>query len=336
MHEFRLTLSPDTGAGDSSGPGVSMGADVESVISPTVPTIPDRGASIPTMRRPLPIPSQDQDKTSKATTKPGADASRKEIGDLSTNDEGSGEDSETSLGEKDKDKDLESRFDRHPRFQQLHEKVKKAEDQNAQLIQRLSYLEGQLAASSQGKASQPAGQQQADFVDITTMKPDEITDKFMDDPLGFLGNFARQIKAEISSTMTQELSGKSHEDRVRGGFQKYADENPGFLEKWNSGEISRFIEQNPHHGPISAYHELTKQTAEEAHKKALEDAVKAAEQKVLKQLKAKQGASVLGSGPSATGRATNQVPDELVNPQKYGGKDKVLVARHLARMSRGT
>jgi hypothetical protein len=111
-------------------------------------------------------------------------------------------------------------------------------------------------------------------------------------------------------------------------YVTYAKENPDFDEMWDGGDLKAYMDENPGHTAISAHQMLT---MEKRIQGAVEEATKDAEKKAASNLKVKQNARVLGSGPSAGGKAVGQVPVELKDTKKYGGLTAVLTARSMAR-----
>ena len=95
---------------------------------------------------------------------------------------------------------------------------------------------------------------------------------------------------------------------------------------WDSGEIVRFIEANPGHNPISAYHAMTYETRmQKAIEEARAKAIKETEEKVNKNWMAKRQARVLGTGPSGPGADTED--KELKDVKSQGGLYNVLAKR---------
>jgi hypothetical protein len=126
---------------------------------------------------------------------------------------------------------------------------------------------------------------------------------------------------------------KAQEDAVNRGIDQFSEQNPDFMDMVMAGDIARFIERNPIHNAISAYHTLKAQqdpevTDEEI--EAYEQQIREDErQKTLQQVRAKQGATVLdggsGSGPDA--RVQTHMDPDLQDTEKHGGKVSVIAQR---------
>ncbi|MBU4055971.1 MAG: hypothetical protein KKA41_16560, partial [Proteobacteria bacterium] len=100
--------------------------------------------------------------------------------------------------------------------------------------------------------------------------------------------------------------------------------------KWEAGEIQNFMAKNP--GVIAAHIAMS---TEDRIKEAVAKAEKDTETRIYETLKAKGTAKTLSAGPADAGHTVDSETDELKNPDKYGGADKVLLDRMLRRQ-RGT
>jgi len=206
------------------------------------------------------------------------------------------------------DKD-DLRFDKHPRFQQM--------------LKTQNDLKAELKALKEEPVEK-------DYKDIRDMTEEELLE-MSDNPKEYQENLRKQITAEVTRDITESLSAKMHEEKVLSTFDKYVEENDSFNEMWESGEIQKFMNDNPGHNSISAHMAMT---AEDKQAKAIEEAVakaiKETEEKVIKNFKAKKGAKVLSEGSSTTGTSQTIAP-ELKDPKKFGGINTVLAARLKAR-----
>lgn len=222
------------------------------------------------------------------------------------------------------------RFDKHPRFQKL---IK----DNTDLKERLARTEGKLEVIETRKTTE-----EPDYKDITTMSVEDLNEWRDEDPKAFYANLAKQARAEVKAELLDEMKkettaseAKTLEQRQVETYEKYAEKNPDFDEMWDSGEIGRYMRDNPGHNAISAHMALTVEKRSGQSKEeidaAIAKAVKETEDRILKEIKVKGAASVLGAGPSASPRKSDEIPDEIKNTEKYGGKTAVLVSRLRAR-----
>ena len=160
------------------------------------------------------------------------------------------------------------------------------------------------------------------YKDITTMSKEELIEWQEDDPHGYAANLYRQFVAE----KTMEDEQKAQQTTVQKTFQTYEEKNADFRQMWDSGKIQEFMNANPGHNAISAHMTMTENTRIEA---AVTKATKEAEERITKNFLAKRNAQVISDGGVI--KDTSDLPDELKNPQKYGGATSALSAR-LERM----
>lgn len=234
---------------------------------------------------------------------------------------------------KEKEKAESERFDKHPRFKELTTANRELRERLAKADGRIDGLEKQVTTKDK---------KEPDYKDITTMSTEELTEWQDEDPKAFYANLARQSRAEVREEVLDEMKderatsqAKTVEEKQIETYEKYAEKNPDFDEMWDSGAIEKFMRANPGHNAISAHMSLTTEKRSGDTKKDIDDAVakavKETEEKILKNIKAKGAAVVLGAGPSTTPGLTEAIPDEMKNSKKYGGKTAVLVSRLKAR-----
>jgi len=234
---------------------------------------------------------------------------------------------------KTKEKADSERFDKHPRFKELT-------TANRELRERLAKADGRI--DELAKQITAKGTKEPDYKDITGMSAEELNEWRDDDPKAFYANLARQARAEVREELLDEMKeeratsqAKTLEEKQVETYEKYAEKNPDFDEMWDSGAIEKFMRANPGHNAISAHMSLTAEKRTGDTKKdidaAVTKAIKETEEKILKNIKAKGAASVLGAGPSTAPGPSEALPDEMKNSKKYGGKTAVLVSRLKAR-----
>ena len=215
----------------------------------------------------------------------------------------------------------EDRFDQHPRWKEI-------------MSQRDTFMERALKAEAQLQAKapeKPAEKPELDFKDLDEFESEKIQEWMDEDPKGFYANLLRQARHEIREEVTREIEErnqtKSYESRVEQSYKDYVDKNPDFTEAWNTGSVQKYMDEHPGHNAMSAHMAMTMEDRIASVKKETE---KEAEKRILENLKAKGNARGLEAGPS-TGQPSAGVPDELQNPDKYGGKESVLLSRFLRR-----
>lgn len=231
---------------------------------------------------------------------------------------------EDELHEKAGDKDTD-RYDKDPRFKEVITQRETEKEQRIRAEVERDFLRTQLLKDP--KTAEPEVKPDLDYKDMSVMTEEELADWQADDPKGYLANLLRQAKAEVTvaikTEMEQENAVKSQQTKAIEVLDNYAKENPTFDKMWETGDIQKFMRENPGHTAISAHIILTKETRE---KEIAEKARKETEETVRKNFKAKQNAKVIGQGPSVAGRQTEE-DEVLKNTKEHGGVVSVLTSR---------
>ena len=247
-----------------------------------------------------------------------------------TEDAGKGEEKDTPEPKKDATSEGdETRFDKHPRWQQMLQEREQAKQLAEQERIARAKLEGELEALKRQPTVEKAPVK-ADYKDITALTAEEIAEWQATDPKGFAANMYAQVKAEALMKMQEDLKAEREKEKSRISIEKtykdFEDKHKDFKPMWDSGEIVRFIEANPGHNPISAYQAMTYETRmQKAIEEARAKAIKETEEKVNKNWQAKKQARVLGTGPSGPGVDTED--KELKDVKTQGGLYNVLAKR---------
>jgi hypothetical protein len=245
-------------------------------------------------------------------------------------DAGKGEEKETPEPKKDATSEGdETRFDKHPRWQQMLQEREQAKQTAEQERIARAKLEGELEALRRQPPVEKAPAK-ADYKDITALTAEEIAEWQATDPKGFAANMYAQVKAEAMTQMQESLRAEREQEKNRISIEKtykeFEDKHKDFKPMWDSGEIVKFIEANPGHNPISAYQAMTYETRmQKAIEEARAKAIKETEEKVNKNWQAKRTARVLGAGPSGAGTETED--KELKDVKTQGGLYNVLAKR---------
>ncbi len=218
------------------------------------------------------------------------------------------------------------RFDKHPRFQELIQS-------NREYRERIAKLEGTLETMKEFAPKAEKKNEAPTFVDITTKTDDELREWMQEDPKGYNANLYAQIRHELMQEYQQARTQESARTSVQKTFDGYAEKNPDFLPMWKSGEIKRFMDENPGHNAISAHILLTAEKRKGESEKQMQEriakAVKEAEEKVTKNFQAKKSATVLSGAPSAAPASGEDA--ELKDTKSRGGLVTTLTER-LQRM----
>lgn len=220
------------------------------------------------------------------------------------------------------DEEFQTRFDKHPRFQQLIKERDELKGQVSSISEKLETLMRQKPEPAQG----------ADFDARIAALKRERDDGNID--LDEYEAKRDQIREEqIQAKVDQQLSGARQHEELQKSKAQLLSENP-FIEtilNENGADLKRIMDGNHLHDELSAALMLHIDSLEKGKQAEIDDAVakavKEAEEKFIKNSEAKRTARALGSGPKAT-------PDEhaeLKNTKERGGVTNVLAER-LKRM----
>lgn len=259
-----------------------------------------------------------------------------------TDDKGQGTDdkSKAAAGADDKgadDKggnDDDGRFDKHPRFQELHKRATEAEA-------KLSILAKSPVGMQEAAVSEIPVNDKGEpiFKDITKMSAAEVREWQEDDPIGFEENQRARTLHEISiqnQKAQQAEMRKMTFEQISKTFDDYAAEHSDFSKMWDSGEIETYMRQHPGHNAISAHMAITATGNQSNVQKMIDEAVAKARKEerelVTKNFQAKRNATVIDSGTPTRG-TTDGIDPALQDTNKFGGRNTVL-ANRLAELRR--
>lgn len=179
------------------------------------------------------------------------------------------------------------------------------------------------------------------FKDITQMSKEELLEWQEDDPKGYAANMKAQVlweaRQELKAEQEAQSAQSTQEQRnalIGKTFKSFEEKNPDFRPMWDSGELKKFMTENPGHNAISAYHELT---FEKRLKAAVDEAVakttKEVEERVTANFKAKRNAEVLGTGDGGLPPGPDD-DQSLKDTKSHGGLINTLVERHRQRVAK--
>lgn len=222
------------------------------------------------------------------------------------------------------DDEENTRFDQHPRFQQL----RKERDDERKARER---LEAQMEILTKVVDAPPdvEGEKTDNlpYRDTGKMTEEELAEWQANDPKGFADNLAAKIKHDLLVDMQRQSEATSRRNATEQTYARFAEKNPDFRSRWETGEIKKFIERNPGHNPMSAYHDIISEDREKSVQTRIDEAVAKAktdtEKEVLARIKSKQKANVLGAGPAIT-PVRDEDASSLNDTKRHGGKVTVL------------
>jgi hypothetical protein len=179
--------------------------------------------------------------------------------------------------------------------------------------------QGQPAAAP---AAGDAGQPTLPFKDITKMSKEELIEWFEDDPIGYEANRFAQFHHENKILLSRDAEVSKKAQTVAETFDNYAKANPDFGDMLASGEIKKFMAENPGHNSISAHQVMTSEKRIQA---AAEKAAKEAREQVLSDVRIKRNADTIGD---SAGSARPTAPgEELKDTKQQGGLVTAIAAR---------
>jgi len=221
------------------------------------------------------------------------------------------------------DKNLDDRFDKHPRFIELNTAVKTERERRIALEAQLSIMkQSPLGDTAINPAPLPEG-----IKDISKMSADEIREWMEDDPVGYSNNLMALTAHSLKSNLTNENVKTSTIAAIEKTFNDYAAENPDFNGMWDDGSIPKYMQDHPGMNAISAHMKMTGDTRTEAKiNAAVAKAVKETEERVTKNFQAKRNAHIIDAQASTKG-ADVQIDAELKDTNQAGGRDSVLARR---------
>jgi hypothetical protein len=211
-------------------------------------------------------------------------------------------------------------FHEHPRWKEVMAERDAARAEILNMKNELQQVKQTVTKPAQEDKKLP-------YTDVTQVEDEKLIEWFNDNPKQFMANLYSQMRHEMRQELDQETGQKKVQDGVRRTMDSYREKNPDFDDMWKKGEIHKFMDENPGHNFISAHQMLVneKRVAE-----AVEKARKEERENIIKQVKAKRHASVLGSGPAVS---SGPAEKELTNTKQKGGLTSVLADR-LAQMRR--
>lgn len=226
----------------------------------------------------------------------------------------------------DDDKSKDDRFDQHPRFVELNNAVKSERALRVAAEAKVALFE----KSPLNPSFLPAADGTLDFKDTSDLSAEEIREWMEDDPKGYSDNLLKQA----AHMAQQNMKSTSLRDETVHGIEKtftdYAAANPDFNDKWESGEIEKFMNAHPGHNAISAHMSLAGVANTQA---LIAKAVKETEERVTKNFQAKRNATLIN--PASPSRAAvDGVDTELKDTTNQGGFVSVAANRLAAMRGR--
>lgn len=211
------------------------------------------------------------------------------------------------------------RFDKHPRFQEL---VKS----NRELKARLAEIEKRATEAPQPK-EEPKGSSIQDKIKEITGKM-EMGELSLDEAnMQMFEAMQQATLLAAEARITEKNREFQTQERAEQMKQDFLTQYPDFEDMRDGPEVQAILEKNPMMDPISAYFAVKVANAE----KETAVKIKAAEDKVRKEIAAKPYARTLTATRGATAPDMAGVPLELKEPNKFGGTTAVLARRLEAR-----
>jgi hypothetical protein len=240
-----------------------------------------------------------------------------------------GAEQETPVPESEGDEKIgfhDPRHPDHPRFQELMET-------NKTLKREIDELKKNVVPPAEDKGDKPK------YQNLLAMEDDDLTDLMATNPKKFIQDFGVQLFHEFQAQQKQAQAQQyqRHQQTVQqkayeSELQSFFAEREDGQEMLKSGQIQQYLQDHPTHNPISAYYVLAEENMKSQTKEAIEAARKEERDRVMKELKAKGSARSFSSSNSGGTYSPDNAP-EMKNPDKYGGRNNVLLKRLLNRQS---
>jgi hypothetical protein len=99
-----------------------------------------------------------------------------------------------------------------------------------------------------------------DFKDMSILSDEDLLNWMEEDPQEFVKNLAAQIKSEtiegVSGMLQDRAELQKKNDitkKINSTFETYAKKNPDFDKMWESGELKKYMDENPGHNAMGAH-----------------------------------------------------------------------------------
>jgi hypothetical protein len=230
-----------------------------------------------------------------------------------------------------KDKNLDDRFDKEPRFIELNARAKADREARIAAEAKLSILtQSPIGENRVSSVPLPEG-----IKDISLMPADELREWNEDDPVGYANNLQALTLHNVKSNLTNESVRSATIAAIEKNFDDYAKENPDFNDMWDNGVIPKYMEAHPGNNAISAHMTITGAKSTEAKiAAAVAKATKETEERVTKNFQAKRNATVINPQTPTKG-TVDDLDAELKDTSQAGGTVSVL-AKRLSDMRRAS
>lgn len=221
----------------------------------------------------------------------------------------------------------EERFDKNPMFQRLNKSIRRAEERAIAAEAKAEALMKMKGGGTEG------GQPGDDMVNILDMEDADLREQFDTNPKTFLANFGRQMFREFQERFEEGRKTSDFQTAQRGELETYANANPDFIEKWESGDIPDYMKKHPGHTAMSAHMALTEPQRMQA---KIDAAVKEAVQKTRDEERRNAGVRLRGATvlPASSGVPRESKAEDAIlkDTSKVGGRTNAIM--QILRMRR--
>lgn len=271
-----------------------------------------------------------------------ADSSQDQDGKDKGGDKDTSKDAGDGKGKDDPDKKAASDTDdsgkkkpyhEDPAWQRIIEERNEAREENKELRDRVSKLEGAIETVLNGTKAEKK-EAIEELPGILDKTPEEIEEMMTKDPKGFVKTLYSQIRADVKKAQDasrDEQAANQRQASINKAYKKYAEEHPDFETMWKKGDIQKFMDDNPGHTPLSAH---TMLTVEARIKAEVDKQVAEKTKEIEDNLLAKKRAGVLGKDTPAARKepAADASKDPALNDTKKRGGFTSVMADKLKRM----
>ena len=240
-----------------------------------------------------------------------------------------GAEQKTLVSESDGEEKIGFHDPRHPEHQRFQELM----ENNKSLKREIDELKKNVLPPSEDKGYKPK------YQNLLAMEDDELTDLMATNPKKFMQDFGIQLYHEFQAQQKQAQAQQYQQHQQTVQQKMYESELTSFFadredgqEMLKSGQIQQFLKDHPTYDPKTAYFVLAEENSKSKTKEAIEAARKEERDRVMKELKAKGSARSFSSSSSGGTYSPDNAP-EMKTPDKYGGRNNVLLKRLLNRQS---
>jgi hypothetical protein len=226
-----------------------------------------------------------------------------------------------------------TRFDKHPRFQELIKSKEELTIKAAQLDAQNRLLADQVKTIQmnyqppQNRVEQPP----ADDFDTKLVDLNKKLDEGEVSMSEYMKDYTKLVETRTTAKV-QAIQAEQQKNMKMSSLEtQFLSKNADYMDIVQSGKLEPIKQADPLHDNISAYYAYKAQEAKAGAEKSIQDAIektkKETEETMIKNFKAKGRADVLGEGPAHAPAEQGANDARLKQSKKFGGATNLLAAR---------